>query len=172
MAYTNAQKKQHIRELQTYLYGISFFDGRIPRIIPDGIYGRETAVAVRALQREYGIAETGNTDSATWDKIVSVYQAYQHSNPIAYNIFPSSGYVVRQGDKGLVVYILQAMLNDLGIKYDNMPAIAVSGKYNAPTAEAVKLFQMKTGLPQSGSVDSGTWNMLVRASEHINKTAG
>lgn len=171
MAYTNAQKRQHIRELQTYLHAISYFNSKIPRVIPDGFYGKETALAVRAFQREYGLAETGNTDFATWNKIVSIYQEYQHSEPIAYNIFPSSSYVLREGDKGLLVYILQAMLNNIGAYYDNMPAIEVGGTYNAATSDAVKRFQKKTGLPQNGSVDSGTWNMLVRASEHINHSS-
>lgn len=170
MAFNNNQKRQHIRELQTYLHAISFFNDKIPTVIPDGFYGKETAIAVRAFQREYGLPETGNTDFATWNKIISVYKEYLHSNPIAYNIFPSSGYVMKQGDSGLLVYILEAMLNDIGAHYDNMPNVKVGGFYNAATADAVKHFQSRVGLPQNGAVDSGTWNMLVRTSEHINKT--
>ena len=55
MAYTNAQKKQHIYELQTYLYAISLFNDKIPQVIPDGVYDSETSIAVRAFQREYGL---------------------------------------------------------------------------------------------------------------------
>lgn len=170
MAFTSNQKKQHIRELQTYLHAISYFNDNIPRIIPDGFYGKETALAVRAFQREYGLPETGNTDFATWNKIVSVYRSYLYTAPIAYNIFPSVSYVMRQGDSGLLVYILQAMLNDLGNQHDNMHKLSVSGNYNEATSQAVSDFQRRMGLPQNGSVDSGTWNMLVKASEHINKT--
>jgi peptidoglycan hydrolase-like protein with peptidoglycan-binding domain len=167
MPYTNSQKKQHIRELQTYLHAISYFDSRIPQVIPDGFYGRETALAVKSFQEEYGLPVTGNTDSATWDKIVEVYRSYQKAEPIAYNVFPSSTYVMKIGDKGTLVYILQAMLNDIGEKFDNMPRVSVCGNYNSETADAVKMFQKKTGLPQSGNVNSGTWNMLVRTSEHM-----
>lgn len=170
MAYTANQKRQHIRELQNYLYAISFFDDRIPRVIPDGFYGKETALAVRAFQRDYGLPETGNTDFATWNKIVSVYRSFVYANPVSYNIFPSASYVLRQGDKGLIVYILQAMLDDMSNAYDNMPAVDVCGEFNNQTVEAVKQFQKRAGLPQNGSVDSGTWNLIVRTSEHLNKS--
>lgn len=170
MAFTANQKRQHIRELQTYLHAISFFNEKIPRVIPDGFYGKETVLAVRAFQREYGLPETGNTDFATWNKIVSVYRSYVYANPVSYNIFPSASYVLRQGDTGILVYILQAMLNDIGAAHDNIPDLAVSGDFNVQTMEAVKQFQKRAGLPQSGSVNSGTWNLLVRTSEHLNKS--
>lgn len=34
MPYTNVQKKQHIKEIQTYLYAISMFNDKIPQVIP------------------------------------------------------------------------------------------------------------------------------------------
>ena len=74
MAYTDQQKRQHILELQRYLYGISLFDSRIPQIIPCGQYNSETAEAVRKFQQIYGLPQTGETDSDTWDMIVSVYR--------------------------------------------------------------------------------------------------
>ena len=82
MAYTNSQMRQHIYELQTYLYAISMFNNKIPQVIPNGVYDPETAAAVRAFQREYGLAVTGNTDSATWNKIVNVYRADLNSAPV------------------------------------------------------------------------------------------
>ena len=48
MAYTEQDRRNHIRELQQYLYSLSFLDETLPRVIPDGIYGRQTALAVRA----------------------------------------------------------------------------------------------------------------------------
>ena len=170
MAYTNAQRRQHILELQKYLYAISLYNKKIPQIFPDGIYDQETAIAVRAFQREYGLPETGNTDPATWNKIVAVYRSYLNAEPIAYNVFPSPGYVVRSGDKGQLVYIIQAMLDDIGEKYENAPCVDICGSFNSATSDAVKLFQKRVGLQQTGTVDSGTWNMLVRCCEHIDST--
>ncbi|MDE5772124.1 MAG: peptidoglycan-binding protein [Ruminococcus sp.] len=170
MAYTNAQKKQHIMELQTYLNAISFVNGQIPKIVPDGIYGKETIFAVKMFQREYGLSETGNTDPVTWNKVVSVYRSYIRSEPVPYNVFPSASYVAHLGEQGQIIYVLQAMLNDLGNNYDNAPKVDVCGHYNMETSNAVRFIQKKIGLPQSGNVDSMGWNMLVSCCEHINNT--
>ncbi len=170
MPYTNAQKKQHIIELQTYLNVISFVNGVIPRIIPDGVYGKETIFAVKMFQREYGLAETGNTDPVTWNKVVSVYRSCISSKPVPYNVFPSPSYVAHLGEQGQIVYVLQAMLNDVGNNYDNAPKVDVCGNYNMETSNAVRFIQRKIGLPQSGNIDSTSWNMLVSFCEHINNT--
>lgn len=168
MAYTNNQRKQHIYELQTYLHAISLMNDKIPLIIPDGVYGNETALAVRAFQREYGLPETGNADSATWNKIVSVYRGILRGKPVPYAVFPSPKYVAAKGDTGQLIYIIQAMLHDIGKSYDNAPEVDVCGNFNEITFEAVTRFQRWSGLPQNGRVDSGTWNMLVHCCEHMN----
>ena len=72
MAYTDSQRRQHILELQKYLHSISLFNDNILTITPDGVYGKDTAEAVRNFQREYGLPQTGNTDSATWNKVVGI----------------------------------------------------------------------------------------------------
>ena len=162
MGYTDEQKRQHTAELQQYLYTISYFDKRIPQILPDGFYGENTENAVRIFQKEYGLPETGEADYQTWDKIVNVYRKYLSSKPEPIKVFPSEKYVCREGESGRTVYIIQALLNELGRCYDNMPELAVSGEYGAETAEAVMEFQKKTGLPQTGEVNGETWNMLIK----------
>ena len=162
MPYTDEQKKEHIRELQGYLYGISLFDKRIPQILPDGIYDKDTAKAVEAFQRVYGLPVTGETDADTWNKIVSVYRDYLDGEPEPYNAFPSRIYSAALGDSGELIYIIQAMLWKAAAWYDNMPKVNVSGEYDIETEAAVKCFQKCCGLTESGCVDCITWNMLVR----------
>lgn len=170
MAYTDAQRRQHITEIQKYLYAISMFNDRIPQILPDGVYGAETADVVRAFQREYGLPVTGNTDTATWNRIVRVYRSYIDAAPAPYSVFPSAAYVAKTGDSGQLVYIIQAMLNDIGDHYDNAPCVDICGNFDGLTTEAVVRFQRRTGLPPTGRVDSATWNMLVHCCEHIDRT--
>lgn len=170
MAYTNAQMRQHIYELQTYLYAISMIDKNIPQVIPSGVYGQDTTAAVKAFQHEYGLNATGNTDPATWNKIVHVYRNEVNSAPVPYNAFPSATAVIHKGDSGQIVYILQAMLDNIGRSFDNSPNVEVCGKYNSSTADAIKLFQKRVGLAQTGTVNSATWNMLVHCCEHINNS--
>lgn len=166
MAFSEKQKRQHIRELQTYLHALSFFSDRIPRIIPDGIYGIDTSIAVRAFQREYTLPETGSADRATWNKIIQIYRELVYANPLPYNVFPSASYILRRGDSGLIVYIIQAMLRELSLVLDNLPRVEVDGSFGEKTERAVREFQRKSGIPANGIIDSGTWNMLARVSEH------
>ena len=169
MAYTSAQKRQHIYELQTYLHAISLMDDDIPLIIPNGIYDANTVIAVKAFQRKYGLPDTGTTDAATWNMIVSVYRGSLTASPLPYAVFPSAKYTAVQGDSGQLVYVIQAMLHDVSTRYDNAPEVPVCGEFDDITASAVKRFQQWSGLPQNGRVDSGTWNMLVHCCEHINQ---
>ena len=72
MAYTEQDRRNHIRELQQYLYSLSFLDETLPRVIPDGIYGRQTALAVRAFQQKNGLRPNGETNRATGFSALSV----------------------------------------------------------------------------------------------------
>lgn len=169
MAYTSRQRKDHIYEAQTYLMAISMFGDNIPQVIPSGTYDKETEEAVRAFQREYGLQETGEIDSRTWNKIVQVYRGYISEAPAAYNVFPSKSYVIKEGASGQLVYIIQAMLGSIGESFDNMPRLTVCGEFNDDTMGAVRSFQGKMGLPLSGCVDCDTWNMLVHFCEHTDR---
>lgn len=169
MAYTSEQKKDHIREAQNYLLAISMFDKRIPQVFPSGVYDEATVEAVKAFQQVYGLEETGEIDSRTWNKIAQVYREYISGAPAAYNVFPSRSYVVHEGESGQLIYIIQAMLSSIGSSFDNMPGLKVCGEFNNETIGAVRSFQERTGLPLSGSVDCGTWNMLVQFCEHCRR---
>ena len=73
MAYTDEQKRQHILELQAYLHGISH-QSQLPHLIPDGVYGENTANAVRLFQQQNQLPPTGETDTATWNAIAQAYR--------------------------------------------------------------------------------------------------
>ena len=77
MAYTDEQKRQHILELQAYLHGISH-QSQLPHLIPDGVYGENTANAVRLFQQQNQLPPTGETDTATWNAIAQAYRQESH----------------------------------------------------------------------------------------------
>jgi peptidoglycan hydrolase-like protein with peptidoglycan-binding domain len=160
MPYTQQQRQAHIRELQRMLYALSFVDDAIPKVIPDGIYGRETAQAVRAFQQRNNLHPTGETNRATWDEIVRLYleRVAQTAHPV--DAYPHASRFLTLGDEGLAVYIVQAILNLLGIQYENMQQIPVTGKYDATTQQAVREFQKHSGQKETGNTDPATWNLL------------
>lgn len=166
MPYSDNQKRQHIIEVQRYLHAIALMNEKIPVVIPNGVYGNETRIAVTAFQREYSLKETGTVDAITWNKIVEVYKGLFHSLPEPYPAFPSEKFVCEKGSYGQLVYIIQALLYGMGQSYDNFPKINVCGHFNDETVSIVTSFQKFCGLPQNGKVDCATWNMLVSCSVH------
>ncbi len=168
MAYTPQQRRAHVRELQRMLHGLSYYDERIPRVIPDGIYGRETALAVRAFQQVNNLRPTGETNRATWDAIVNAYLENVARIAKAIDAYPQNTKSITIGDEGLAVYIIQAMLNLLSVAFDNMKAVPVTGKYDAETKRAVQEFQRRSGQNQTGNTDPATWNLLIATSQHMN----
>ena len=62
-----------VRQLQEQLDTIAQVYTAIPRIQADGIYGQQTAAAVREFQNIFGLPQTGVTDFATWYKISHIY---------------------------------------------------------------------------------------------------
>lgn len=52
---------QAVRRLQRVLEELALFAGRV-----DGYFGEETVLALQRLQQEFGLAETGEFNTATW----------------------------------------------------------------------------------------------------------
>ena len=57
--------EQPVRSLQTMLRVIAEDDPTLPTVIPDGIYGPATMIAVTSFQRREGIPVTGIVDERT-----------------------------------------------------------------------------------------------------------
>ena len=64
--YDTSDKAAAIRAVQRFLLELHYFDGTIPFITIDGIYGDDTRAAVRAYQRLRGLPETGEVDYGTF----------------------------------------------------------------------------------------------------------
>ena len=164
MAYTDQQRKAHIKEMQTMLHTISYYNPAIPRIVPDGIYGASTAAAVRAFQQFYGLRVTGEVNSATWEKIAEIAQELNSDVPEPLEAFPEQkNTVISLGDRSFTVYVIQSILHELAEKYEDIPDCGITGVFDPDTQRAVQPFQKMSGLPVTGCVDCRTWNMLANA---------
>ncbi|MGN0631660.1 MAG: peptidoglycan-binding protein [Ruminococcus sp.] len=166
MAYTPQQRKAHITELQKMLYGLSRYDDRLPEIRPNGIYGRETAFAVKAFQQTRGLRPIGEVNTATWEKLRDEYIEKIGSRAEPIDAYPQNTLNIGLNDEGLAVYIIQAMLRLLSVSYGNLGNVNVTGRYDAATESGVREFQKLSGQPPTGKTDKATWNLLSATARH------
>ena len=152
-----------VRSLQTMLRVIAEDDGRLPTLIPDGIYGQSTMNAVSSFQRANGLPITGITDQATWETIVRSYEdaliRIGKAQPIEVVFEP--GQVFRRGDYNPYLYLLQSMLSVLSQTSPTIESPPQTGMIDQRTAEALAAFQILAGLPPTGELDRITWKYLV-----------
>ena len=75
--------------------------------------------------------------------------------------FPDTGsFEMRRGDRHNLVMILQIMLDELKLYYDDFGAVGIAGVYDEETEAAVWEYQKICGMPETGCVDCATWNRL------------
>ena len=153
---------QPIRSLQTMLRTIASIEPSQINVMPDGIYGSQTAAAVRSFQRRQGLNPTGIVDQMTHERIVREYErAYieaRKAQPVQINLDP--GQVLRRGEKNNHIYLAQSMLTVLHLLDSRIPAPPHTGVLDPATAEAVAAFQSVAGLPPTGEIDKRTWKDL------------
>lgn len=153
---------QPVRSLQTMLRVIAENDELQPSVIPDGIYGPQTATAVSTFQRRNGLPITGTVDQATWERIVAVYEpALVQVGPVMpLEIILEPRQVIRQGEQDPNLYLVQAILIVLSQAYGSITAPAVTGILDIPTSNALSEFQTLALLPVTGELDRQTWRHL------------
>lgn len=66
-----------VEQLQSYLRVIGQNNNSVPVISVDGSFGNATRNAVRAVQRLYGIEQTGIVGPTTWNAITELYNGYR-----------------------------------------------------------------------------------------------
>ena len=152
------------RNLQRYLRQLSFSDARIPAPPVDGIFEEDTRRALTAFQQTQGLPETGVGDPETFEALFLAYRSSLAENapPREIAVFPRSpkGYTLSSGNHGFAVVVLQFILRELERLYPELSAVEVNGVYDPTTESAVRLFQSRNALPESGRVDLLTWNAL------------
>lgn len=155
---------QPVRSLQTMLRVIAEDDGKLPNVIPDGIYGPTTMAAVSAFQRRNGLPVTGITDQQTWQTIVNAYEPalirIDKAEPI--EIVMNPGEVFRRGDANAYIFLLQSILTQLSLDHPQINAPAHTGILDFETSQSIRQFQKLSNLPESGELDKITWKHLSR----------
>jgi peptidoglycan hydrolase-like protein with peptidoglycan-binding domain len=69
------------------------------------------------------------------------------------------------GDVGFIVAVIQYMLSELSVLYDEIDNVEITGTFDTNTEVAITEFQKRNLFPQTGRVDKRTWDRLVKAFE-------
>lgn len=151
-----------IHNLQVFLRAISKKYDDIPMVIPDGVYGNNTAEAVRAFQNRFSLSETGTTDNSTWDSIVNVYRDIEKENsePRRVRIYPEHGLRPENNSYTPTIYVIQTMMAAISDRFSNIPRPSVNGVLDAPTVESIKAIQIASGLNPDGNISRIFWDYL------------
>ena len=123
-----------IRSLQSMLRLLQRHAGKPTTVVPDGIFGPETARAVREFQQQSGLPVTGAADLTTWNAVVdAAREAHIHHGP-AEPLRPlfQPMQTISPGEQNMHLYLAQGML------------------------------QARCGLPVTGELDRRTWQHMVR----------
>lgn len=152
-----------VRELQYYLYVLSFYFPSIPRIAIDGQYGAATTAAVRAYQRQFGLTADGVVGPATWSSIYGQFSTARASGPVVItDQRPYPGRPLREGSTGEDVLYLSFLLDYIAYFYEGVQSYGLTSEFDDGLTQTVLSFQRAFGLAQDGVVGPATWNEALR----------
>ena len=154
--------EEEIRQIQRMLREISFFDNRIERVIPDGIYGSSTEASVRSFQRNNNLYETGAVDNDTWDKITEVYDETMRlgKRQVPLVVIDELDTPIRVGSYSESLYVIQAMMLALSEYFENINPIEVNGIFDSSTQNEVEKIQLISGITPNALIDREFVNAL------------
>jgi peptidoglycan hydrolase-like protein with peptidoglycan-binding domain len=158
------QKSGAIKTIERRLETLGYDVGKA-----DGVFSRETFEAVKAFKKDQpDIRNDAGALGPRGQRILRREVAALRHDPYRRRLAPTpvqkhldarttraAANGIGEGEKGNVVVNVQRHLRAAG--YDPQH---VHGQFDERTAGAVKAFQRASGLPDTGTVDAGTWKRL------------
>lgn len=149
-------KGSEVEQVQFWLSELAQFNSALPNLTVDGTFGAATQKAVEIFQQEQGLTADGVVGQATWEALYAAWLDVQ--SDLGGTAWP--GIVLRRGDTGMEVRLVQYWLRIAADNYSALSAVSVDGNFGASTEKAVTGFQSLFGLTADGLVGRATWNKL------------
>lgn len=157
----------NVQRIQNFLNRIRISFPVIPRIeSPNGVFGADTAEAIRVFQSINGLTQDGIVGPATWNRITQIYVAVAklgelegEGTRVSIGTTPPIA-VLSIGSRGNAVLELQFILNTIAAHYPEVPTVIQDSLFDSRTRNSVIEFQKTFGLSQDGVVGPATWTKL------------
>ena len=147
--------------LQYYLAVIGAYYAAVTPVEITGYFGEQTERSLKSFQRVFGLPQTGVADRATRNDLYRAYSGIAETVRPEYTavaLYP--GTVLKEGDSGESVRIIQEYLTFIHSTYINIPAVNNTGYFGPVTRQAVMEFQRTFGIDPSGYVGAITWDKI------------
>ena len=150
-----------VRQVQYWLDTVRGYISGLPFLRVDGVYGAETAQAVRVFQTWAGLTADGVVGQTTWNRLYRAFASVvQDENTELGYATQYPGTPLRTGSTGRAVRSVQFWLSVISDRYPSIGAVTVDGVFGSATAASVRAFQNYFGLTVDGVVGPATWNKL------------
>ena len=153
---TTGSNSSEVARIQTYLNALRVDNPNISALTVDGKFGQNTKIAVQVFQYTHSLAADGIVGGATWNAIISTYNARFSGSADTY-----PGITLRPGARSQDVGHMQARLNELSKLYTAISSQTVDSAYGQNMSAAARLFQRQFSLAADGLVGKDTWAKVV-----------
>jgi peptidoglycan hydrolase-like protein with peptidoglycan-binding domain len=150
------QKGPAVIELKQRLAHLDFDVGDVK----SDLFDRELFYAMQALQRKSGVIALGELGPTTLNKLVALERNSRTGYDLLLKVVAAQGEIsAKTMPRGAVCASIDLLLNDCG------ETVGSDAVYDANTETAVKSFQKKNGLAETGAVDKATLDKLIAVSK-------
>ncbi len=167
---------EDVRTIQRQLNRIGDNYSSIPKIpVTNGVFTVQTENAVKKFQKIFNITVDGIVGKSTWYKIKFIYNSVKNLAELSSEGItleeakPIYSEVLKQGDTGDNVRLIQYYLAVISYFDNQIPAAEVDGEFGPMTKSAVTVFQQRFGIEPTGEVNRDTWNQLQKTYTEVSE---